>query len=41
MTLLGAIKPLLFLSLPASVLLFAFRTSIVQTLFQSGAFSTE
>lgn len=41
LTLLGAIKPLLFLSLPASVLLFAFRTSIVQTLFQTGAFSTE
>jgi putative peptidoglycan lipid II flippase len=41
LTLLSAIQPLLFLSLPASVLLFAFRTSIVQTLFQTGAFSTE
>lgn len=41
LTLLGAIKPLLFLSMPAAVLLFAFRTSIVQTLFQTGAFSPE
>lgn len=37
----GAIRPLIFLSLPASVVLFAFRTSIVQTLFQTGAFSSE
>jgi putative peptidoglycan lipid II flippase len=40
-TLGAAIRPLLFLSLPASVILFAFRTSIVQTLFQTGAFSSE
>lgn len=37
----SAIRPLLFLSLPASVVLFAFRTPIVQTLFQTGAFSAE
>jgi putative peptidoglycan lipid II flippase len=40
-TLGGALRPLLFLSLPAAVVLFAFRTSIVQTLFQTGAFSAE
>ncbi len=40
-TLARAIRPLFFLSLPASVALFAFRTSIVQTLFQTGAFSSE
>lgn len=40
-TLGGAIRPLLFLSCPAAVVLFAFRTPIVQTLFQSGAFSSE
>lgn len=40
-TLGGAVRPLLFLSLPASVVLFAFRTPIVQTLFQTGAFSAE
>ncbi|MCA9879613.1 MAG: murein biosynthesis integral membrane protein MurJ, partial [Thermomicrobiales bacterium] len=40
-TLGGALRPLIFLSLPASVMLFAFRTSIVQTLFQTGAFSAE
>lgn len=40
-TLGGALRPLIFLSLPASVVLFAFRTSIVQTLFQTGAFSAE
>jgi putative peptidoglycan lipid II flippase len=40
-TLTGALRPLLFLSLPAAVVLFAFRVPIVQTLFQTGAFSTE
>ena len=37
----SALQPLIFLSLPTSVVLFAFRTSIVQTLFQTGAFSSE
>ena len=32
---------LIFLSLPAAILLFAFRTSIVQMLFQTGAFSAQ
>lgn len=41
LTLGGALRPLLFLSLPATVVLFFFRTSIVQTLFQTGAFSSE
>jgi putative peptidoglycan lipid II flippase len=36
-----ALRPLLFLSLPAAVVLFAFRLPIVQTLFQTGAFSAE
>jgi putative peptidoglycan lipid II flippase len=40
-TLGGALRPLIFLSLPASVILFAFRTAIVQTLFQTGAFSSQ
>lgn len=40
-TLAGALRPLIFLSLPASVVLFAFRTAIVQTLFQTGAFSSQ
>lgn len=40
-TLGGAVRPLLFLSLPAAVVLFAFRVPIVQTLFQTGAFSAE
>ena len=35
----GAIRPLLFLSLPSAVMLFAFRVPVVQTLFQTGAFS--
>ncbi len=34
-----AVRPLLFLTLPAAVALFAFRTAVVQTLFQYGAFS--
>ena len=34
-----ALRPLLFLSLPAAVGLFFFRTAIVQTIFQNGAFS--
>lgn len=34
----SALKPLVFLSLPAALLLFAFRVSIVQTIFQGGAF---
>ena len=33
-----AIRPLLFLSLPAAVGLFAFKTAIVQTLFERGEF---
>lgn len=37
----GALRPLIFLSLPTSIILFAFRTSIVQTMFQTGAFSAE
>jgi putative peptidoglycan lipid II flippase len=40
-TLGNALRPLLFLSLPAGVILFAFRVPIVQTLFQTGAFSAE
>ena len=40
-TLGSALRPLLFLSLPAAVVLFAFRLPIVQTLFQTGAFSAE
>jgi putative peptidoglycan lipid II flippase len=40
-TLGGAVRPLVFLSLPAGVILFAFRVPIVQTLFQTGAFSAE
>jgi putative peptidoglycan lipid II flippase len=40
-TLGSAMRPLIFLSLPAAVILFAFRTAIVQTLFQTGAFSAE
>ena len=40
-TLANALRPLLFLSLPAAVMLFAFRLPIVQTLFQTGAFSAE
>ncbi len=40
-TLGGALRPLIFLSLPASVILFTFRTAIVQTLFQTGAFSSQ
>ncbi len=40
-TLGNALRPLLFLSLPAAVILFAFRVPIVQTLFQTGAFSAE
>jgi putative peptidoglycan lipid II flippase len=38
-TLSRALRPLLFLTLPASVGLFAFRTPIVGALFQWGAFS--
>jgi putative peptidoglycan lipid II flippase len=40
-TLGNALRPLLFLSFPAAVILFAFRVPIVQTLFQTGAFSAE
>ncbi len=36
-----ALRPLLFLTLPAAVGLFAFREAIVQSLFQFGAFSTQ
>jgi len=37
----SALKPLVFLSLPAAVALFFFRDAIVQTLFQGGAFDAE
>jgi putative peptidoglycan lipid II flippase len=40
-TLGNALRPLLFLSLPAAVTLFTFRLPIVQTLFQTGAFSAQ
>jgi putative peptidoglycan lipid II flippase len=40
-TLGNALRPLLFLSLPAATILFAFRLPIVQTLFQTGAFSAQ
>jgi putative peptidoglycan lipid II flippase len=40
-TLGNALRPLFFLSLLASVILFTFRLPIVQTLFQTGAFSAE
>ena len=40
-TLAAALRPLLFLNLPAAVILFAFRVPIVQTLFQTGAFSAQ
>jgi putative peptidoglycan lipid II flippase len=40
-TLGNALRPLFFLSLPAAVTLFEFRLPIVQTLFQTGAFSAE
>jgi putative peptidoglycan lipid II flippase len=40
-TLGNALRPLLFLSLPSAVILFTFRLPIVQTLFQTGAFSAE
>jgi putative peptidoglycan lipid II flippase len=40
-TLGNALRPLLFLSLPATVILFMFRLPLVQTLFQTGAFSAE
>ncbi len=36
-----ALRPLVFLSLPAAIVLFAFRVPIVQTLFQTGAFTAE
>jgi putative peptidoglycan lipid II flippase len=36
-----SLKPLVFLSAPAGVILYFFRTSIVQTLFQGGAFTGE
>jgi putative peptidoglycan lipid II flippase len=37
-TFMKALAPLLFLILPASIGLYEFRTSIIQTVFQSGAF---
>lgn len=40
-TLGGALRPLVFLSMPAAVVLFFFRVPIVQTLFQTGAFSSQ
>lgn len=36
-----ALKPLLFLSLPAAIALFFFRDAVVQTLLQGGAFTSE
>ena len=36
-----ALKPLVFLSLPAAVALYFFRDAIIQTLFQGGAFDAE
>ncbi|HET9234011.1 MAG TPA: lipid II flippase MurJ, partial [Candidatus Eisenbacteria bacterium] len=38
-TLAGAVRPLLFLSVPATIVLVFFRVPLVQTLLQSGAFS--
>ncbi len=38
-TFMRALAPLLFLVLPASIGLFEFRTAIIQTVFQSGAFT--
>lgn len=38
-TFMKALAPLLFLILPASIGLFEFRTAIIQTVFQSGAFN--
>ncbi|HVB65974.1 MAG TPA: murein biosynthesis integral membrane protein MurJ [Nitrolancea sp.] len=40
-TLSGALAPLLFLTIPASIGLFMFRVSIVQILFQFGSFSSQ
>jgi putative peptidoglycan lipid II flippase len=40
-TLLRAIKPLLFLLVPASVGLYVFGTSIFQTVFQTGSFTSQ
>ncbi len=40
-TLSNALAPLLFLSLPAAILLYTFRLSIVQVLFQIGSFDAE
>ncbi|HEX2281614.1 MAG TPA: murein biosynthesis integral membrane protein MurJ, partial [Thermomicrobiales bacterium] len=40
-TLGNALRPLFFLSLLATVILYTFRLPIVQTLFQTGAFSAE
>ncbi|MBA3414019.1 MAG: murein biosynthesis integral membrane protein MurJ [Chloroflexia bacterium] len=37
----NALKPLVFLSLPAAVALYFFRDAIIQTLFQGGAFDAE
>jgi putative peptidoglycan lipid II flippase len=38
-TLANGLKPLLFMVMPATIGLFAFRESIIRTIFQSGAFS--
>lgn len=40
-TLAGAVRPLLFLSVPATIILVVFRVPLVQTLLQSGAFSAD
>lgn len=40
-TLIGGVGPLVFLVLPATILLVVFRTSIVQVVFQYGSFTPE
>lgn len=40
-TIVRALSPLIFLSLPASIGLFAYRQSIVQVLFETGSFDSE
>lgn len=36
-----ALRPLIYLSLPSAVILFAFRTAIIQVLLENGAFDAE
>jgi putative peptidoglycan lipid II flippase len=40
-TFVGAVRPLLFLAVPATIILVAFRVPLVQTLLQAGAFSAD